>query len=110
MTGTEQLDETTETLVYRAAQEAVRNIVRHADRLQVLTGALHNVEDGVILFDGELKLEFINDKARKLWSIPEGAERMPLPEVLAHTHLVFDAPPDQIATARARRLVCRLSR
>jgi len=29
--GTEQLDETTVTLVYRAAQEAVRNIVRHAD-------------------------------------------------------------------------------
>ncbi len=31
VTGTEQLDETTETIVYRAAQEAVRNIVRHAD-------------------------------------------------------------------------------
>jgi two-component system NarL family sensor kinase len=31
VTGTEQLDETTETLVYRAAQEAIRNIVRHAD-------------------------------------------------------------------------------
>jgi len=31
ITGTEQLDETTETLVYRAAQEAVRNIIRHAD-------------------------------------------------------------------------------
>lgn len=31
VTGTERLDETTETLVYRAAQEAVRNIVRHAD-------------------------------------------------------------------------------
>ena len=31
VTGTEGLDETTETLVYRAAQEAVRNIVRHAD-------------------------------------------------------------------------------
>jgi two-component system NarL family sensor kinase len=30
-TGTEQLDETTEALIYRAAQEAVRNIVRHAD-------------------------------------------------------------------------------
>jgi signal transduction histidine kinase len=29
--GTEQVDETTETLVYRAAQEAIRNIVRHAD-------------------------------------------------------------------------------
>ena len=31
VTGTEQVDETTETLVYRAAQEAIRNIVRHAD-------------------------------------------------------------------------------
>ena len=31
VTGTERLDETTETLVYRAAQESVRNIVRHAD-------------------------------------------------------------------------------
>lgn len=31
VSGTENLDETTETLVYRAAQEAVRNIVRHAD-------------------------------------------------------------------------------
>jgi signal transduction histidine kinase len=31
VTGTEDVDETTETLVYRAAQEAIRNIVRHAD-------------------------------------------------------------------------------
>jgi two-component system, NarL family, sensor kinase len=31
VSGTERLDETTETLIYRAAQEAVRNIVRHAD-------------------------------------------------------------------------------
>jgi signal transduction histidine kinase len=36
VTGTEQLDETTETLVYRAAQEAVRNIVRHADASTVV--------------------------------------------------------------------------
>ncbi len=35
VTGTEQLDETTEALVYRAAQEAVRNIVRHADATSV---------------------------------------------------------------------------
>lgn len=31
VTGTDDLDEVTETLLYRAAQEAVRNIVRHAD-------------------------------------------------------------------------------
>jgi signal transduction histidine kinase len=35
VTGTERLDETTEALVYRAAQEAVRNIVRHADARSV---------------------------------------------------------------------------
>jgi two-component system NarL family sensor kinase len=35
VTGTDTLDETTETLVYRAAQEAVRNIVRHADATSV---------------------------------------------------------------------------
>lgn len=35
VTGTEDLDETTETLVYRAAQEAVRNIVRHAQARSV---------------------------------------------------------------------------
>lgn len=31
VTDTEQLDDKTEALIYRAAQEAVRNIVRHAD-------------------------------------------------------------------------------
>ena len=36
VTGSEQLDETTEALVYRAAQEAVRNIVRHADAQAVI--------------------------------------------------------------------------
>jgi signal transduction histidine kinase len=35
VTGTEDLDETTETVVYRAAQEAIRNIVRHADARSV---------------------------------------------------------------------------
>jgi signal transduction histidine kinase len=35
VSGTERLDEATETLVYRAAQEAVRNIVRHADASSV---------------------------------------------------------------------------
>jgi signal transduction histidine kinase len=35
VTGAEQLDETTEALTYRAAQEAVRNVVRHADATAV---------------------------------------------------------------------------
>jgi len=35
VTGTAGIDETTETVIYRAAQEAVRNIVRHADARSV---------------------------------------------------------------------------
>ena len=48
VTGTEQLDETTETLVYRAAQEAVRNIVRHADASTVAV----TVARGSAVWDG----------------------------------------------------------
>ncbi|MCU1673074.1 MAG: hypothetical protein JWN77_1187, partial [Frankiales bacterium] len=35
VTGTDDLDEATEALTYRAAQEAVRNIVRHANASRV---------------------------------------------------------------------------
>jgi two-component system NarL family sensor kinase len=44
VSGTEDLDETTESLVYRAAQEAVRNVVRHAEAGSVV---LQVARDGV---------------------------------------------------------------
>lgn len=50
VTGTEQIDETTETLVYRAAQEAVRNIIRHADASAV---TLSVARDSTISGHGE---------------------------------------------------------
>jgi two-component system NarL family sensor kinase len=49
VSGTEQLDETTETLVYRAAQEAVRNIVRHADASTVSLSVARGDSDSVRL-------------------------------------------------------------
>jgi len=47
VTGTEQLDETTEALVYRAAQEAIRNIVRHADASSVTLSVGRGVTAGM---------------------------------------------------------------
>ena len=82
----------------------VTNIVRHSDRLQALTEALHSVEDGVMLFDSELKLEFINARARQLWSLPDNAVGTALLDVVAQTHLVFDAPADQIDSLVKRRI------
>jgi diguanylate cyclase (GGDEF)-like protein len=78
--------------------------VRHSDRLQALTEALHSVEDGVMLFDSELKLEFINARARQLWSLPDNAVGTALLDVVAQTHLVFDAPADQIDSLVKRRI------
>lgn len=50
VTAAEQLDETTETLVYRAAQEGVRNIVRDADASAV---TLSVARDSSISGDGQ---------------------------------------------------------
>lgn len=50
---------------------SVTDIVRYADRLEVLRGALDNVEQGIVLLDPELKAQFLNRAARKLWSVSE---------------------------------------
>ena len=55
VTGTEALDETTEALVYRAAQEAVRNIVRHADASSVTL----NVARGGTVSPGRREQELV---------------------------------------------------
>lgn len=46
---TGQLDETTETLVYRAAQEAVRNVVRHAAATRVSLTVMHDGRESLVL-------------------------------------------------------------
>jgi signal transduction histidine kinase len=47
--GTDGLDETTEALVYRAAQEAVRNVVRHADASTVSLSITRDEPDELVL-------------------------------------------------------------
>lgn len=46
---TEDLDETTETLLYRAAQEAIRNVVRHAAASNVSLTVQHDGHGALVL-------------------------------------------------------------
>ena len=85
---------------------AVTDIVRHSDQLETLKSALDNVEDGVMLFDGAMTLEFIKRKARDFWSIPAGtaAPGSSLQGVMEHTQLMFDVPAEQFDAFVATRL------
>ncbi|WP_456762977.1 GGDEF domain-containing protein [Bradyrhizobium sp. USDA 4011] len=49
----------------------VTDIVRASDKLKVLTGALENVEDGVVLLDRELNVTFLNRRMREFWEVSE---------------------------------------
>ena len=55
------LDETTETLVYRAAQEAVRNIVRHADATTVTLTVARSTTPNASRNTQELLLRVVDD-------------------------------------------------
>jgi diguanylate cyclase (GGDEF)-like protein len=47
----------------------ITNIVRHADELEVLRNALDNMSEGVLLFDADLKADFLNKKARQYFGV-----------------------------------------
>lgn len=49
----------------------VTDIVRASDKLKVLTGALENVEDGVVLLDRDLNAVFLNRRMREFWEVSE---------------------------------------
>jgi|EndMetStandDraft_5_1072996.scaffolds.fasta_scaffold00429_4 PAS domain-containing protein len=49
----------------------VTDIVRRSDELERLRGALDNVEQGIILLDENLMVQFMNVAVRRQWQLPE---------------------------------------
>jgi diguanylate cyclase (GGDEF)-like protein len=84
----------------------VTDIVRHSDELETLKSALDNLEDGVMLFDAALKLDFINRRARLFWSIPDDAAvpGVSLETIVEHTQLMFDISAERFDAFVAERL------
>ena len=50
----------------------VTDIVRRSDELQVLRNAIDNVEEGIVLIDEALVVQFVNKKAREYWGMSPG--------------------------------------
>jgi diguanylate cyclase (GGDEF)-like protein len=49
----------------------VTDIVRHSDELEILRAALFRLQDGVILLDSDLRVQFMNASVRRLWGVSD---------------------------------------
>ena len=78
----------------------VTDIVRRGDECEVLRSAIDNVDQGIVIIDENLVVQFINRTARKLWQLTaEQCDHKP-----AYSQLicdiaatgVYDVPDDQL--------------
>ncbi|WP_223967715.1 sensor domain-containing diguanylate cyclase [Bradyrhizobium sp. RD5-C2] len=86
----------------------VTDIVRASDKLKVLTGALENVEDGVVLLDRDLNVVFLNRRMRDFWEVSEEeVARHPAYVTLltrSRRAVPTDSTPEQIRAFPAKRI------
>ena len=86
----------------------VTDIVQHSDELEMLKGALEQVQPGIILLDGQLHAQFMNSAVRTLWDVPdEQAHRKPAYVELVSASRksgVYGVPPEELDALIARRL------
>jgi diguanylate cyclase (GGDEF)-like protein len=78
----------------------VTDIVRHSDDLSALRASLGEVEQGVVLLDAMLNVQFINRAAREIWMLSEEqAERnVSFAEMVSNalTNAVYAVPKDKL--------------
>lgn len=78
----------------------VTDIVRRTDELQVLRDAIDSVEQGIVLLNDELVVQFANKKARSFWRLtPEQCEgRLTLVDYIAHVRAagLYGVPSDAL--------------
>jgi diguanylate cyclase (GGDEF)-like protein len=56
----------------------VTEIARRSDELEGLRNALENVDEGIVLLDADLNVQFLNQKMRRFWDLtPAQAARKP---------------------------------
>jgi diguanylate cyclase (GGDEF)-like protein len=78
----------------------VTDIVRHSDDLKVLRASLGEVEQGVVLLDAMLNIQFINRAAREMWMLSEeqGERKASFTEMIqtALQNAVYNVPKEQL--------------
>jgi diguanylate cyclase (GGDEF)-like protein len=86
----------------------VTDIVRHSDELEVLKAALYRMQEGVVLLDADLNVQFMNASIRRLWSVSDDqADSKPHYSVLVgdarHTG-AYDVAPEELDSFIAQRI------
>lgn len=86
----------------------VTDMVRRSDELQVLRNAIDNVEQGIVLIDEALVVQFVNKKAREYWSLtPELCESKPtVVDYITHVRGagLYGVPDDALADYVIKRV------
>jgi PAS domain-containing protein len=78
----------------------VTDFAQRIDELEVLRGAIDNVDQGIVILDRDLRVRFVNKKARELWRLkPEQCDHWPsfahfLYDIAATG--VYDVPEDKL--------------
>jgi PAS domain-containing protein len=49
----------------------VTDIARHSDELKTLRAAMDDIDQGIILLDGELRAQYLNRAVRRIWQFPD---------------------------------------
>jgi diguanylate cyclase (GGDEF)-like protein len=79
----------------------VTDIVRHSDELEMLRGALDQMQPGIILLDEFLNAQFMNRAVRELWKVSdEQADRKPSYVELVNdsrTTRTYGVPQDKLS-------------
>jgi diguanylate cyclase (GGDEF)-like protein len=64
----------------------VTDFAQRIDELEVLRGAIDNVDQGIVVLDRDLRVRFVNKKARELWRLkPEQCDNWP-----SFAHFLYD--------------------
>ncbi|MBR0794253.1 diguanylate cyclase [Bradyrhizobium jicamae] len=86
----------------------VTDIVRTSDELKVLTNALENVQDGVVILDRELDAIFVNRRMREFWEISaeEVARRPPYVSIITRNRRALPPglTPEQVKAFPEKRI------
>jgi PAS domain-containing protein len=86
----------------------VTDMVRRSDELQVLRNAIDNVEEGIVLIDETLVVQFVNKKARDYWGLtPELCQSKPtVVDYITHVRRtgLYGVPDDALADYVIKRV------
>jgi PAS domain-containing protein len=86
----------------------VTDLVHRADEMESLRAALDNMEQGIILLDRNLDVEFMNAAVRRQWQLPDSQTggKLAFADLVGHAResKTFDMPGEELEIYIAQRI------